>query len=257
MKKLIFASLLTFGAFLMTSCLGEGSNQQSGVSYGVVDISEKTFQKIIQTAWGSVYSAEVARSTDLTIGDCCQFAFVLDGDIPENTSEAIASNGYYTVTVSQYADVPKSSAVPYLEDTAAISEKELTVASVDLSNTGFIATSGALYLFLQTYHEGFSTDQEQTFSMSFDSNQKPEQVNGKNVYNLYLRVKKTEDGKSLTSTVGLVNAFDLYNFIYNVKAKGEDDVKFQINYINSLNDDKTEATWKSSDVMTYTFSDDE
>lgn len=253
MKKLFFGSLLIIGAILMTSCLGEGSNQQSGVSYGVVDLSSTTFKKIIQTSWGPVYSPEVANSSDISIGDCCQFAFTLDGDIVENSSESIAANGYYTITVSQYADIPKSYAESYLEDTSAIAENELTVTSIDMTNTGFIATSDAKYLFLCTYHDGFSTEQEQTLTLSYDYNQEPELVNGDNVYNLYLRVKKDEDGKSLTSTVALVNAFDLYSFLYSIKAKGEDSAKFKINYIYSLNDDKTVATWKSSDVITYTF----
>lgn len=265
MKKLFSCSLMAICVLLMTSCLDGGSNQSSGVGYGVIGYSSKTGKTIIKTGGVPVYSAEVAASSNIQLNDCCAFAYTLDGDIPENSEEAIAANGYYTVTVSQYADIDKYSVTPYLKDTTLIEEKELTVVSTDMgilkNYDGSIVFIDNKF-FLGTYHDGFSSEQKQTLNISFNPDQEPEVVNGDNVYDLFLRVVKTEDGKSsLSQTTQLLNVFDMTSFLnsfeYKEKQASKKSIKFRVNYINTLNEDKTKVTWKSSDVATYVFPVDE
>lgn len=260
MKKLFLGSLLAVCTLLMTSCLGEGSNQSSGVGYGVIDYSDKTFKPIIKTGGVPFYSPEVenfVNKGEANQGDCCIFAYTLDGDIPQNSNESVAANGYYTITVSQYGDIKRHGIQSSLRDTAVIVPNEMLVTSIDMSNTGLLIDKGVKMLFLATVHEDIVKDQKQEFNMSYAMDQEPEVINGANVYNLFLRVEKTAGDKGTTSTQALMNAFDMTNFITSLQYKEEQnnkkELKFRINFANELNADSTKITWKASDVLTYTF----
>lgn len=260
MKKLFLGSLLAVCTLLMTSCLDGGSNQSSGVGYGVIGHSDKTYKPILKTGGVPFYSAEVANSVlkgELNDNDCCVFAYTLDGDIPENSNEAIAANGYYTVTVSQHGIIPKGPVSDFPADTAVVEPDEMLIATVDMSNTGLLIDKNVKMLFLSTVHENYAKEQKQAFSMSYSMEQEPVLVNGEKVYNLFIRVVKTQDDKSITSTQQLLNAFDLNRFIQNFQYKEEQDskkaLKFRINYANKFNADSTKIDWKASEVLTYTF----
>lgn len=258
MKKFLLGSLFTMCGLFMTSCLDEGSNQEEGVSYGVVATSSKTAKKIIYSnRIGPSYSARVADDFNIYPGDCCQFSYILDYDIPENSADAVTANGYYTISIIDYVSITKYSVSPSLTDTTTFSSNELTVNSISLSYSTIIDDK----VFLATLHDNFLTDQKQTFEMSYDSNQEPEVINGKNVYNLFLRVVKKEDGKSPTITLAsAVNAFDMKYFISNFKNKeknaGSKYLSFRFNYINSLDDEKTKAVWNASETVDYLLSDE-
>jgi hypothetical protein len=260
MKKLFLGSLLAVCTLLMTSCLDGGNSQESGIGYGVIGYSEKNFKPILKTGGIPVYSVEVANSVlkgDLDDGDCCIFAYTLDRDIPENLSEAVAANGYYTITVTQHAIVPQGNISVSLIDTATVLPDEALVFGIDTRNSVFVEDKDVKKIFLATIHENYSDKQKHTFNMSYAMDQEPELVNGENVYNLFLRVVKTEDDKSITSTQQLLNAFDMMRFIENFQYKEAADnkkvLKFRIKYADSFNKDSTRIEWKASDVLTYTF----
>ena len=259
MKKLFLGSLLAVCALLMTSCLDGGSNERSGVGYGVIGYSE-TFKPVIKTGGVPFYAVEVANAfnkTEIEINDCCVFYYTLNSDIPENSSESLAANGYYTVSVTQYADIPKGYANSFVDDTATIIQNEMTTMSIDMSNTGILTDKNINMLFLSTIHENYFKDQKQELRLSYNRDQEPETVNGDKVYNLFLRVIKTEGDKSISSTQQLINAFDMNRFIQDFQYKEEQDskksLKYRINFANSFTKDSTQINWKASEVLTYTF----
>lgn len=260
MKKLFLGSLLAVCTLLMTSCLGNGSNQESGIGYGIIDYSDKTFKPIIKTGGISLYSPEVenfVNKGEVERGNCCIFAYTLDHDLPGNSSTAVSSNGYYTVTISQYGDIKRHWVESTLSDTAVVAPNEMLVSSIDKSNTVFLIDKGVKMLFLATVHENFVKDQKQDFRMSYATDQEPELVNGEDVYNLFLRVEKTSDDKGTSSTQALINAFDVNDFLtsfqYKEEQKSKKSLKFRVNFANKFNADSTKIEWKASDVITYTF----
>ena len=259
MKKLFLGSLLAVCTLLMTSCLDGGNNETQNFAYGIIDYSEKTLKPIIYSTHGPFYSAQIEKSFfegKLDRGDCCYFHYILNMDIPENSSESTSVNEYYTVTVDDYFDIPQGRLSSSLQDTTIIAPEEMLVSLIDSDNSGFLATKKDIQMLLiATIHEDYDKNQEQEFSLSYDVDQEPELVNGENVYNLYLRVVKTKEGeKSLSSKQGFINAFNITQFLNTMKYKGEKKVNVRVNCIESLNEEKTEiADWVSSNVLTYTF----
>lgn len=257
MKKLILGSLLAVGTLFITSCLDGGSNEQSGMAYGVIGHSEKTYQTIIKSTFGPCYSPNIANDPNISPNDCCAFSFSIDYDLPENSNEAVVANGYYTVAVTQYSPVDRYQVAPYLTDTATILQDEMTVNSVDFSGLALVEDM----IFIPTYHEGVLQDQKQRFELSYDSNQEPESIGGENVYNLYLRVVKTADGKGATQSVGMLNAFNIEYFLSSFgqkeKAAGNKVLGFKFNFAKEIDEEKAEIKWATSQVVKYSLQTEE
>lgn len=262
MKKLILGSLIVAASGLcMTSCLDGGSNQTSGYAYGVIEMGTLG-QKFINVGEGSIkfYSSAIANDASIDYGDCCLFAYSLDYDSDANIDAS--TKGYYTVA-SDYYEKINSPYVQYpLADTTTIDPKELVVTQIENLGSNYsiwplIKSSSNIYMFLPTYHEGVLKGQKQSFDLSFNLEQEPQQVSGENVYDLYLRVVKTADGESPSSSGSIVNAFNMTTFLSTIGRKEQNDgksyVKFRIYYVNELDKEKETIKWSSSDIATYTF----
>lgn len=253
MKKLFLCGALAVSALFMTSCLGEGSNEISDWSYGVISNSDKTYKTIIKSnRYGPLYSQEIASNASILPRQCCFFSFTLNRDLPENSSEAFAANGYYTISsLDGYIDITRYTAVSHLTDTTTLLPEELTVSSIDLSRTGMVDN----IIFLPTNHEGFMQDQKQRFEISYDANQEPEQMSEGSVYELVLRVIKTDEGKSPSGIASLINAFDISHFITTLgqkeKSAGSKELKFRFKYIKKIDEENNSKEWKFSEVITY------
>lgn len=259
MKNLFLGSLLAVCALLMTSCLDGGKNESTEAYYGVIGYSDKSLKPVVYTPRGVLYSPEIEKNVISGViqpDDCCFIGVHINFDSPENSPEAYASKGYYTVNINQYIDVRKGTFYTQLQDTAVVDTAEMLVAAIDMSTTGLLGIKKDRPLFVVgTYHDDYIEDQEQVYTLSYDPDQEPEVVNGEKVYNLYLRVVKTEEGKkTLSSMRELLNSFDARPFLNAVKNKEEKQVNFRINCVKKLNEDKTKITdWTVSDVLTYTF----
>lgn len=259
MKKFLLGGLLTVCTLLMTSCLGEGSNQSTGYAFGIVEYSQKAGGYVFNVGdTYPFYSAEMATNSSIYPGDCCYFYYEYDADIPANAD--VATTGYVTVTMSPsyYTTITDYYVNSGVIDTATYipSPSELPIVKIEPLSSGYIWSIIDNYLFLPTYHEGL-TGAKQTYSLTFDSEQTPETSTGENVYNLYLSTTLTSAGTSPTVNEIKVNAFNISPVVNSVgqleKAAGKSYFKFKINYVSSLTDDNSKATWASSDVATYYF----
>ncbi len=251
MKNFLLGGLVAICGLIMTSCLGEGSNQSSGYAYGVVEFNGT--KKLINTGDNSVkfYSPTINSDYSIENGDCCYFHFVWDQDIPENADWA--TKGYATVTVDYYEPIASNYyATRFLTDTTQVDANEQLV-----SEAAAVWEFTKDRLFFGVLLKDIKTKQEHSYDLSFNEAQEPVMENGEKVYNLYLRVIKTKEGESPVKDQAIVNAYNMAPFFQTIgrkeQAAGSKKINFKINYVNSLNESKTKPVWKATEMMSYTF----
>ena len=253
MKKLKFLSAVALATVLLTSCLDGGNNEQSGYTYGVIDFSMDAMGNVAYTADNvPVYASTFSN---LTTDECVYFTYTINYDDPANN----AGKKYLTATVPQYARLDNNGRVEPV-DTAktsptAIKKGELTTVDAGIVAGGAYSATIKDYLFLGSSHEKSANDQTNEYFLQIDPSQEPQVVDGKNVYDFFLRVVKKTDGKNTIWTSVFNYAIRAGNYISSLeakeKSKGSDTFNFRINYIKEFNKDTTEATWAKSKVLSY------
>lgn len=251
MKKLKFLGMAAAGLVLLTSCM-DGKNEQIGRGVGLVDYSYKIGQKLVYVGDGSypIYMSKVAEDIAIEAGDCIFFNFTLNWDQPENANAA--ANGYVVATYNNSAILSKGETYYQLQDTATVLPDELLISeasfqSVPLkSDTYEKIALGAIY-------EKSLTDQKNSYYLSWG--QTPSVIEGNNVYTLYLRSVKREDGKAPTlEDRGEMVAFDFGSFMSMAtsqeKAAGKKQLNMRIAYAKKFNSDSTKvAEWGMSQIL--------
>lgn len=249
MKKLKFLGAVAMATVLLTSCLDGGKNEQEGTAYGVIGFSTDAMGYVAYTSDNvPVYAS---KFNDLSENDCVLFAFNINYDDPANSGKK-----YLTATVSQYIRLDNKGKVEPV-DTADISIKKGELAVVDAGVVAGGSYSATIkdYMFLGSSHEKSTTDQTNSYFLQINPSQEPQVVDGKNVYDFFLRVVKVADGKGTIGTNAFNYAIRAGSSISSLeakeKAKGSESFNFRINYIKEFNKDTTEATWSKSKVLSY------
>ncbi|MDH6304144.1 hypothetical protein M2459_000856 [Parabacteroides sp. PF5-5] len=243
MKKLFFCSMLAVGAMLMSSCLGDGgSNEYTYTYYGVADYSLTTGKTVLHFSDADypLYSSTLALQ--LNEGEC----YYVTATIKSDDNPDVATTGYYNAIPTAFDIINKGQVIPIKSDTAVAKQNEMATTNVELVNY----VKG--YLFVNSYHEAVGGSQKNEFEFSYDSELPTITSGGNDVYQLYLRVRKVQDGTSVTSNLIIPNAYNVKRFFDNIsnveKAKGKDKYYFRINYIKSFDKDSV-PTWTSSEVQ--------
>ena len=253
MKKLKFLSAVAMATVLLTSCLDGGKNEQSGVSYGVVGFSTDAMGYVAYTA--DEVPVYASGFNNLKDDECVFFAVNINYDDPANNS----GKKYLTATVSQYSRLNNTGRVEPV-DTAktsptSIKQGEITAVDAGIVTTGAYSATIKDFLFLGSSHEKSANDQTNEYFLQIDPSQEPQVVDGKNIYDFFLRVVKKEDGKNTIGTSVFNYAIRAGNYISSLeakeKSKGSETFNFRINYIKEFNKDTTEATWTKSKVFSY------
>lgn len=259
MKKLKFlVAAAATGMVLLTSCLGETSNTSSGSTYGIIDYSS-TYMKMVYPADNLPWYSPVIDKSDLERGDCVFFAYTINGDDPVNN----AGNPYVTIEVPEkgYRVVSQTSVTPYLseEDTSstAMKKNELTFSNVAAANSISVIKDRLIMIFA---HPESKQDQKNRYEMFFKSGDVKE-VDGKRVYDLYIRGIKEADGKEATGLSSFEQMFDTESFFSNTKQMeknaGNKLVNFRLNYYKEFNKDTTIGVWDKSPVLSIEIPADE
>ena len=241
MKKLLFGCFVIATFFMQTSCLGDGENNSSGYVLGVVEFDYTTLSNMIYFS-DSDYPMYIGSdySSSIQSGECCYLEYTLYG---ENNPD-VYNTGYYVVAPSGYSVIPQYSLSSTLTDTTTVLEDEL------VTNTVLAYNYVKGYLFLSSTHDNVGDGQENDFDLSYNYNMEPDVENGNNVYNLYLRVRKTKDGTSPTTTTELLKTYYIKYFIDNITAleknKGNSSIYFRIKYVTKFGDESI-STWSTSD----------
>lgn len=252
MKKLKFLSAVAMATVLLTSCLDGGNNEQSGYTYGVIGFSLDAMGNVAYT--GDNVPVYASTFSELTDNECVYFGYTINYDDPANSGKK-----YLTATVPQYIRLNNTGRVEAV-DTAktsptSIKKGELTTVDAGIVAGGAYSATIKDFLFLGSSHEKSANDQTNEYFLQIDPSQEPQVVDGKNIYDFFLRVVKKEDGKNTIGTSVFNYAIRAGNYISSLeakeKSKGSETFNFRINYIKEFNKDTTEATWTKSKVFSY------
>lgn len=237
---------------LLTSCLGDsGGNTQTVTNVpGQIDFKNGKF--IVNTIYGPFYSSQM-QTMDFSYDDWVFMSFTVDYDSEENANAE--ANGYYVVQLSVAPSlIPKVEYVSMDEtglDVALTSEIPLTNAAV-ISNYDYLTYFQGYLLMASTYKS--LTDQKNDFSMVFDPAQETEENNGVNVYNVYVRAVKREEGKSPQIDAGMYNVYNIKRIYENISSKeksnGKEAFGLKFNYVKEIDETGT-LTWASNDVVNF------
>lgn len=243
MKCFKFLGVAAVAALTLTSCLDGGSNEISGTTYGVVEFSTTSYKNLLYELTGmTVYHSSLES---LQSGDCV----ICYRKINEGDAANQSASEYWTASELTYDKIDKGEVLYTVEDTSVYNAGEMT--ALEVSVVGYVKGM----LFLQSAHPSAASDQSVGMSLSFDRGGETATVDGQNVYDLFLRVRKIADGKSTTGNVAFNNAFSMSDFFAYAsaaeKAKGKETVNFRFNYIKEFNADTTQATWTTSKVINY------
>lgn len=252
MKKLKFLSAVALATVLLTSCLDGGNNEQSGYTYGVIGFSLDAMGNVAYT--GDNVPVYASTFSELTDNECVYFGYTINYDDPANSGKK-----YLTATVPQYIRLNNTGRVEAV-DTAktsptSIKKGELTTVDAGIVAGGAYSATIKDFLFLGSSHEKSANDQTNEYFLQIDPSQEPQVVDGKNVYDFFLRVVKKADGKNTIGTSVFNYAIRADSYISSLeakeKSKGSETFNFRINYIKEFNKDTTEATWAKSKVLSY------
>lgn len=255
MKKLKFLGLAAIAAGMvsLTSCLDGGGNKTSGGAFGYADFSMEAGGIVATDDYGSVIAAS-AFNTQLTGGEYISYFASIDYDAQTSTK-------YTTAVVSDIRKYPEYHTNPYLTDTVSLLNNEITINQIAVQPLGNMGSSTIYaftankHIFMSAGHKNIPSDMKVRYDLSYERGTEPVEVEGKNVYDLYLRAVKTADGDDTKSDRGIVGAYGLSEFLnYAInaeKSSGKSDVNVRINYINEFSKDSTSWNWATSDIYTF------
>lgn len=246
--KLIGFVLAVILIGIFSSCLKEINQVYNpGVAVGVVRQHGDSSRMMANTRFGWIYADDQSSFSE---GKCLLLSFDYDPSLPEN--EKAEDKGYYTVTLRNKESVPQQVASRTLKDTNSLLSNELPVLA-------FNPNDSALYIYLEGYL--FlpsvclkSSKQTVSWDLCYDPSQKPEVVDMKSIYDVYLRASANssmeEGGKAEPQAV--INAFDISGFISDMRNNGtrESDMYIRINYVEGINpNDSAQFSWAVTEPL--------
>lgn len=230
---------------LLTSCLGEGNNTITRSGFAVAGVSEKTYQTVLSTNMGTLYSPSLA--SQVVQGSCYMANYEVDLNAPENANSA--TNGYFTATIAIASEITKGQSTFYnTPDTASLITNEIPVKDLFGNGDYGVYVDGHLFFFLTI---DMLKDQKNSYTLYWDRSKEPTKVSEIPTYDLFLRVTKVADGTGTTvSSTGDVRAFDVKSVLESVNdaeaAKGSASFNLKVNYLNTINEkDSTDLKWDS------------
>lgn len=247
--------------FFLTSCL-KGSNVQEGWVCGVISVGGQLgMSAILKTPTGDLYSSNLVSAInngDVYYDDCLLVYYRLDSDLPENGSNVVETNGYYTVSVLQYIKLEKFFLRSYLTDISTVLPGEKPIVD------GFVSGDYIdKYLFI-TQIANHQSDMELQWEMSYDYSSMPtDNESNKRFYDLYIRATvKKESTNNSKSDVQYFNAYYMNDFFMQAATiekthlgsnYNPNSSKFNVrfNYVIDCDGETNTLTWKTHEIEEY------
>lgn len=247
MKKLKSLGAVAVATVLLTSCL-DGNNESSLNAFGVIEFSTDAMGYVaFIDDYTPVYSPVFK---DYKEGDCIYFSSTYSSDDPANNG----SKKYLTVTNAVASNPLDEGRFVTQVDTANIISGEITALDAGILNYSYTQYSftNHNYLFMGSSHEKVASDQPNTYILQWDYNQEPQTVDGKRVYDFFLRVVKEGDGKGVAGTNPFNYVFNTGSYFKTLQSRetaaGNETLNIRFNYIKEFNKDTTAATWGKSQI---------
>ncbi len=256
MKRIIcFLAIFVVGLGYLTSCM-EGGNVQEGVAYGVLGWG-KNGSVVLKTSGGNLYSPFLKNKEfegELEMDKCYGMYYSLNGDLPENAPAVVELNGYYTVTIIQYGQIPDYYLQPYLADTSYIFPNEEPLVK---GYEGGDYTSGYFFIAHTAY---LPKDWDLSWNISYDPHlMMPTEVGGRRYYDLFLRATIRKEGDEKTKiNLSFLNAYYFGDYLReaanrereilgNLYSSSASKFTLRFNYVSSLDRSTGKITWKSDE----------
>jgi len=254
MKQIKFVGAVV-AAFLLllTSCLGETSN--SGELYGVPGKVRISGAKVlIDTYQGTLYTTQLSIA-EYYGGEWLYVSFSYDMDSEENANAD--ANGYLYVTLLQNPTTIPDGQIAYYSDTTKVmndSEIALTEGAYNILYYQYFCYIDGDLMITSEYKA--LTDQRMNFYLYYDSNQEPYVSEGRNTYTFYVRgEKRGEDGKTPTVTYQMPYYYDVRTIMNSIETReknaGNKSYNLDFRYIDEIDEETGEISWKSSSSMIY------
>jgi hypothetical protein len=250
MKKLFYGGLTAACIMMLTSCLESGSNeQQREGAVGVIRFDTKNMKMAIESPdfYPFLYYGPGIESIDLSEGDCVLFGYSVDFNSDVNAN--YQTSGVIQGTISQLSRLDQFSCTTYI-DTTILMIEERPIAYAVSGNGGYLYFSGKLFIVSDF---SYKEKQQIEWHLYYDPELPAENVEGKNIYSLFLRATiLVDDSNGAIQNGSIINTFnaeDFFNATQNLeKSLGKDKVYFKINHIKEIKEDST-FTWARSDLL--------
>ncbi|MDR2119308.1 MAG: hypothetical protein LBP64_00335 [Tannerella sp.] len=242
-RKLFCSAAIVAAAVTLSSCLEGGGNSVRQQTAGVVRLDLKSFKNVLDvSAYEAVYSPAFANMEE---GTCCYIYYELDYELPENASNAVAANGYYTVTVMDKTEVDRYHMSSVADTSSVALPDETPVIDPRAEIGGYV--KGIIFLIHQIKSP---EDQKTNWMLSYDRENPYKTENGENIYDVYLRAVVRIPGTKTSEERHESCAYDMTAFIEGAalqeKSRGKDVVAIRFNYVSSINEDGT-VVWSKTD----------
>lgn len=248
MKKLKSLGVVAAATILLTSCL-DGNNESSLNGFGVIDYSDDFRTVAYIDDYTPVYSPVFK---DYQPEDCIYFTSTYSSDDPANNG----SNKYATVSNAVVTNKLEKGDFYSIVDTANIMPNEIAALDATLMFGTQYSFTLKNFMFLGSSHEKVAMDQSNRYILQYNPSEDPQTVDGKRVYDFFLRVVKNADGKGVVGNNAFYYAFKTNGHFKTLQSRetaaGNETLNIRINYIKEFNKDTTAATWGKSQVFQTT-----
>ncbi|MDR0796314.1 MAG: hypothetical protein LBE79_09750 [Tannerella sp.] len=249
MKRVILQRvfLLCTAVLLLTSCLNETGNKESGQVFGVIRFDMKKGANVLDVGeYQALYHIRFINDFD---DDCYWVAYEIDYDAPENSADNNIGDNCYVHTINLLADpvkVEKWGIYPYLTDTTSVLTGEIAIKDPILDDM-FNYVKGKAFMFCLL---NMPKDQKMSFNLSYDMKNLTSEDSGYKYYNVYLRASIRREGEESKIDVGYINAFEMRSFLesaaYAEKALGKTSFRLKFHYLSEI-DSEGKMKWSTKD----------
>ncbi len=249
MKRFFWYAAAVASIMVLTSCLEGGSNSRTGTTVGVVRFDSKTMKNVLDNpvGYGPFYSPSFSTVNE---GACIIAAYELNLDAAENASSVVKKNGYYTVNVTNKAELDKYTIMRFSDtgapDTAKIMEKEVPLLNPNYQVSGYV--NGCLFV---SHTLKQPVDQKNYWFLSYDAEHRMKEENGVRIYDVFLRAKVKTAGTKSEQNVSVLNAYYVKDYIESAareeKGKGNSAFYLRFNYVSSVKD--SVLTWSKGEKV--------
>ena len=260
MKKVsLFLIVSLFSVFFLTSCL-DSSNVSEGTAVGVLDYNNRG-SLIIKSSVGDVSATNLETlvlNGTMSTYDCYIFAYRHDADLPENSPTMVEANGFSTISLLGFEDVPKYYMSSNLTDTSTVITDEVPVVDIYESGNPFISD----YYFI-SHIVNHPSDQKLAWNMSYDQDNLSTEVGGSRYYDIFIRaIKSGSSEKTSTQNVAHLNAYNIGGYMEGIAYReksalggsynpSSSRITLRFNYVSAIDEANNNITWRTKIVSDY------